>query len=66
MVGETEDELKTMGGHIQSSHKLLSKYGRREWTDRLLILLALAFFFASVLYIVKKRLFPSSDEDDVV
>jgi len=65
-VGDTEDELKNMGGHIQSSHKLLTKYGRREWTDRLLILLALAFFFASVLYIVKKRLFPASDDDSAV
>lgn len=66
LVGETEEELKSMGGHIQSSHKLLTKYSRREWTDRLLILLALAFFFASVLYIVKKRLFPSSEDDAVV
>jgi len=66
MVGDTEDELKSMGGHIQSSHKLLTKYSRREWTDRLLILLALTFFFASVLYIVKKRLFPSSEDDAVV
>jgi len=63
MVGDTEEELKSMGGHIQSSHKLLTKYGRREWTDRLLILLALAFFFASVLYIVNKRLFPASEDN---
>jgi len=66
VVGETEEELRSMGGHIQSSHKLLTKYGRREWTDRLLILLALAFFFATVLYIVKKRLFPATEEDDIV
>ena len=65
-VGDTEEELRGMGGHIQSSHKLLTKYGRREWTDRLLILLALAFFFASVLYIVKKRLFPSTEDDSIV
>lgn len=57
MVGETQEELKGMGGHIQSSHKLLTKYGRRECTDKLLIFLALVFFFASVLYVVKKRLF---------
>ena len=66
VVGDTEEELKGMGGHIQSSHKLLTKYSRREWTDRLLILLALAFFFATVLYIVKKRLFPSAEDDAVV
>jgi len=66
VVGDTEEELKSMSGHIHGSHKLLTKYSRREWTDRLLILLALAFFFATVLYIVKKRLFPSSEDDAIV
>ena len=57
-IGETNEELKSMTGHIQNSKKLLTKYGRRECTDKLLILLALVFFFGTVLYIVKKRLFP--------
>ena len=48
-----------MSGHIQHSRKLLTKYSRREFTDKLLIFLALVFFFATVLYIVKKRLFTS-------
>ncbi|GAB1606102.1 vesicle transport protein SEC20-like [Argonauta hians] len=55
-VDETHEEFKGMSGHIHTSKKLLSKYNRREFTDRLLIILALVFFFATVLYIVKKRL----------
>ncbi|XP_005103746.1 vesicle transport protein SEC20 [Aplysia californica] len=58
-VSDTKDEFHSMGGHIQHSQRLLTKYGRREFTDRLLILLALLFFFATVLYIMKKRLWPS-------
>ncbi|KAK0070418.1 vesicle transport protein SEC20-like isoform X1 [Biomphalaria pfeifferi] len=58
VVSDTQDEFHTMGGHIQHSQRLLTKYGRREFTDRLLILLALIFFFATVLYIIKKRLWP--------
>lgn len=61
-VGETHEEFRNMSGHIQSSHKLLTKYGRRECTDKLLIFLALVFFFASVLYVIKKRLFSSSED----
>ncbi|BFY98326.1 hypothetical protein BsWGS_01366 [Bradybaena similaris] len=59
VVNDTQDEFHVMGGHIQSSQRLLTKYGRREFTDRLLILLALVFFFSTVLYIVKKRIWPS-------
>jgi len=58
-VTETNEEFKSMSGHIQNSKKLLTKYGRRELTDKLLIFLALVFFFATVLYIMKKRLFKS-------
>ena len=58
-ITETNEEFKTMSGHIQHSRKLLTKYSRREFTDKLLIFLALVFFFATVLYIVKKRLFTS-------
>lgn len=58
-VGEIQEEFQDMGGHIQHSHRLLTKYGRREFTDKLLICLALVLFFATVLYIVKKRIWPS-------
>ena len=55
-ITDTNDEFKNMSGHIQISRKLLTKFGRRELTDKLLIFLALIFFFGTVLYIVKKRL----------
>ena len=57
VVTETQEEFKNMGSLLVQSRKLLSKYGRREITDRVLIFLALAFFFACCLYVVLKRLF---------
>lgn len=57
-VQETNEEFKTMAGTIQLGRKLITKYNRRELTDKLLIFLALALFLATVLYILKKRLFP--------
>lgn len=54
----TNEELKDQSGVIQTSHRLLTKYNRREFTDKFLIFLALAFFFSTVLYILKKRLLP--------
>ncbi|XP_002731936.1 vesicle transport protein SEC20-like [Saccoglossus kowalevskii] len=56
-IQETHEEFKGMGGVIQTSRKLLTKYNRREITDKLLIIIALALFFATVFYILKKRLF---------
>ncbi|XP_028315274.1 vesicle transport protein SEC20 isoform X2 [Gouania willdenowi] len=55
-IHETNDEFKTMTGTIQLGRKLITKYNRRELTDKLLIFLALALFLATVLYILKKRL----------
>uniref|UniRef100_A0A3P8SVM4 BCL2 interacting protein 1 n=1 Tax=Amphiprion percula TaxID=161767 RepID=A0A3P8SVM4_AMPPE len=57
-IQETNEEFKTMTGTIQLGRKLITKYNRRELTDKLLIFLALALFLATVLYILKKRLFP--------
>ena len=53
------DEYRMMGGVIGQSRKLITKYARREFTDKVLIAFALAFFFGVVLYILRKRLFPS-------
>ncbi|XP_074643013.1 vesicle transport protein SEC20-like [Tubulanus polymorphus] len=58
-ITDTHEEFKGMGGHVTQSRKLLTKYNRREFTDKLLIFLALVFFFSTVLYIMKKRLWPS-------
>ena len=57
VVTETQEEFKSMGSLLVQSRNLLSKYGRREITDRVLIFLALAFFFACCLYVLLKRLF---------
>ncbi|XP_028816680.1 vesicle transport protein SEC20 isoform X2 [Denticeps clupeoides] len=57
-VQETNEEFKAMTGTIQLGRKLITKYNRRELTDKLLIFLALGLFLATVLYIMKKRLFP--------
>ncbi|KAM9728096.1 vesicle transport protein SEC20 isoform 1-T1 [Menidia menidia] len=57
-VLETNEEFKSMTGTIHSGRKLILKYNRRELTDKLLIFLAVALFLATVLYILKKRLFP--------
>ncbi|XP_072301592.1 vesicle transport protein SEC20-like [Eucyclogobius newberryi] len=57
-VLETNEEFKSMTGTIHFGRKLILKYNRRELTDKLLIFLALALFFATVLYILKKRIFP--------
>merc|ERR1719187_2379844 len=58
VVDETSMEYRTMAGVIGQSRKLISKYARRELTDKVLIIIALAFFFAVVLYILRKRVFP--------
>lgn len=54
-VSETKDEYKNMGSVIGQSRKLITKYGRRETTDRVLIFFAFAFFFAVVFYVLRKR-----------
>ena len=54
-VQETKEEFQGMGSIIGQSRRLITKYGRREVTDRVLILFAVAFYFAVVLYILRKR-----------
>ena len=54
-VVDTKDEFKNMGAVIGQSRKLITKYGRRETTDRVLIFFAFCFFFAVVFYILRKR-----------
>ncbi|XP_026478913.1 vesicle transport protein SEC20-like [Ctenocephalides felis] len=56
-VWGTRDELENTSATIAQSGKLLKKYGRREFTDKILVFFAFAFFVACVLYIVQKRLF---------
>ncbi|PNF24603.1 Vesicle transport protein SEC20, partial [Cryptotermes secundus] len=56
-VQGTQEELKTTGSVILQSRKLLAKYGRREFTDKVLLIFAFVFFLACVLYILQKRFF---------
>lgn len=56
-VQRTQDELQDMGGVISQSGKLLSKYGRREFTDKILIFFGFAFFLACSFYVLQKRIF---------
>lgn len=56
-VSGTQEELKVTSGTISQSGKLLAKYGRREFTDKILMFFAFIFFIACVFYIVQKRLF---------
>merc|ERR1712130_406463 len=65
-VEEVREEHKMMGGVIGQSKKLITKYGRREFTDKVLIIFALAFFFAVVLYILRKRVFPSYGPIEII
>lgn len=55
MVSQTSTEMTDMKEHLVFTHRLLRKFNRREVTDFLLILCGVAFFFAVVLYILKKR-----------
>ncbi|XP_052771349.1 vesicle transport protein SEC20-like isoform X2 [Mya arenaria] len=56
VITDTHEEFKSMGGHIHNSRRLITKYGQRELTDKLLIFIALVFFLATVLYILRRRL----------
>ncbi|CAH3892755.1 vesicle transport protein SEC20 [Pieris brassicae] len=56
-VHGTQSELQNTSSTIQQSSKLLKKYGRREFTDKVIMFFAFLFFLAVCLYIVQKRLF---------
>lgn len=57
VISDTGEELKNQDGVITSSNKLLTKYSRRELTDAVVIFFGVLVFLATVLYIVKKRMF---------
>ncbi|KAG7307093.1 hypothetical protein JYU34_007229 [Plutella xylostella] len=56
-VHGTQSELENTAGSISQSSKLLKKYGRREFTDKVIMFFAFLFFLAVCLYIVQRRLF---------
>lgn len=58
-VSLTNEEFRGITGLSNQSKVILTKYGRREVTDKFLILLALVFFYFCVIYVILKRFFPS-------
>ena len=57
-VNLTDEEFRGIGGLLNQSRIILTKYGRREVTDKFLILLALIFFYSCVFYVISKRFIP--------
>ena len=56
-VTDTQEEYKVMGSTLVSTKKLVSRFGRRETTDLIMIILALCAFFAACVYVIQKRMF---------
>ncbi|KHJ81205.1 Sec20 [Oesophagostomum dentatum] len=52
---QTHKEFESHASHIQTGNKLLSKYERRELTDKILVTIALIFYLAVIYYILQKR-----------
>ena len=46
-----------MKSHIDISNRLITKFGRRDVVDKILIFFGLVLFFSVVVYIIKKRVF---------
>jgi phage-related tail protein len=57
LLKNTSQEFGTMRSAINDGKRLLLRLSRREFTDRLLIILCLAFFSLVCFYICWKRLF---------
>ncbi|XP_065882997.1 vesicle transport protein SEC20-like isoform X2 [Dysidea avara] len=55
----TDIEMKNVSAAVNTSHKLITKYGRRDITDKVLMSLGLLLFFGTVFYILQKRLLPN-------
>lgn len=54
-VNLTDEEFRGIGGLLNQSKVILTKYGRREITDKFLIFMAIVFFYSCVIYVVSKR-----------
>ena len=55
-VTATKNEMEGIGADMKRADGLISKYERRELTDKVLIGAGLCLFFGVVLYILQKRL----------
>lgn len=54
-ITTTKTGMDEIGADLKGSGRLISKYERRELTDKVLIALALVLLFGVVLYIIQKR-----------
>ncbi|XP_071947093.1 vesicle transport protein SEC20-like [Antedon mediterranea] len=54
-ISKAHDEFEKMNRGIRTSGNFLTKYNRRELTDKLFMFLAVALFFGTVVYIIQKR-----------
>uniref|UniRef100_A0A914D2Q5 Sec20 C-terminal domain-containing protein n=1 Tax=Acrobeloides nanus TaxID=290746 RepID=A0A914D2Q5_9BILA len=57
VLHETHNQFNAVGATIRVSGKMISKYARRETTDKFLISLALLLYFGVILCVLKKRIF---------
>lgn len=55
-VQETREGMEDVSASIKVGQGLISKLGRRDITDKVLIFLAFIFFICVVLYVIRKRL----------
>ena len=55
-LGNTKEEMEIITSNVSIGGRLITKFKRRELTDKVLIFLALVLFFGVVLYILQKRL----------
>lgn len=55
-LGDTKKEMNTISASVKVGSRLISKFNRRDFTDKILIFLGFVLFLGVVLYILKKRL----------
>lgn len=59
VLGGVNQEYKAQGGLLRNSKQLVTQLFQRNYADRILIFFGVAVYLLVVLYIFKKRLFPS-------
>jgi len=57
-IQAVDSEYKTLSSVLVSSHRLVTKFGRRAMTDTFLTYLGFFLFICTVLFVIRKRLFP--------